>query len=193
VRGTIAAGDYLLRNDILVVRILQTSTGDRPVYFASTTGTYEKFNIQPWMVRQGVAYELVPSNVEPTDSTILLPPQARFQAGRMFPFWVDLDRTRALLDEYYVFRDLTERTFWPDLSTNGIPLQYYQAYTALATAYMMRGEMAESNQAIEEATKFVEVALGPISPRAREPSPSDLPTQPAEPLLDTGGAANPGE
>ena len=191
--GTILAGDYLLRNDILVLRILQASSGDRPVYFASTTGTYEKFNIQPWMIRQGVAYKLASANLEPTESTLPLPPQARFQAGRMFPFWVDVDRTQALLDEYYTFRDLKERTFWPDLSTNGIPLQYYQAYTALATAFMMRGQMELSNAALEEARKFVEVALGPITPAAPAPSPADLPATPVEPPTDTAGSANPEE
>jgi hypothetical protein len=110
----------------------------------------------------------------------------------MFPFWVDLERTEALLGEYYTFRDLKERTFWPDLSTNGIPLQYYQAYTALATAYMMLGQMEPSNEALEEARKFVEVALGPITPAAPAPSPSDLPAQPVEPPAETAESAGAG-
>jgi hypothetical protein len=39
VEGLVAQGAYLLRNDLMVLRILQTAAGDRPLYFASTTGT----------------------------------------------------------------------------------------------------------------------------------------------------------
>jgi hypothetical protein len=182
--GTIVAGDYMLRNDVLVLRILQTSVGDRPIYFASTTGTYEKFSVQPWMIRQGVAYKLSPTYLEPTASLVPLPPQARFQASRMFPFWVDVERTRALLEDHYVFRNLMERSFWPDLSTNGIPLQYYQAYQNLATGYLMLNQLEPSNEAIEKARKFVEVALGPLEVPA--PAPADIPPQ-VEPVPDTAG------
>jgi hypothetical protein len=189
VEGIIVAGDYLLRNDVLVLRILQTSAGDRPIYFASTTGTYEKFSVQPWMIREGVAYKLSPTDLEPTSSLVPLPPQARFQANRMFPFWVDVERTRTLLEDHYVFRDLTERKFWPDLSTNGIPLQYYQAYQNLATGYLMLNQLQPSNEAIEKARKFVEVALGPLDVPAPAPSPADIPPQ-VEPVPDTGGESS---
>ncbi len=157
-----AKGDYLLRNDIVVLRILQSAAGDRPIYFASTTGTYEKFAIQPWMIRQGVAFKLASEDVRPSESLIPLPAQARFQGGRAFPFWVDVERSEALLENHYIYRDLTERRFWPDLSTNGIPLQYYQAYSAMANAYLVLNQIDRSNQAVQRARDFVRVALGPV-------------------------------
>ncbi len=188
VSGVIAQGDFLLRNDILVLRIVQTAAGDRPVYFASTTGTFEKFAVQPWMIRQGVAYKLADANVAPTPSIIPLPLQARFQAERVMPFWVDVERSQALLDRHYIYRDLLDWTFWPDLSTNGIPLQYYQAYTALANAYRVLGDAQASNDAVLRARDFVEVALGPIDLPAIAAPPADNPSRPVEIPGDTEAA-----
>ncbi len=185
VSGVIAQGDYLARNDILVLRIVQTAAGDRPIYFASTTGTFEKFAVQPWMIRQGVAYKLAVSDVTPTASIIPLPPRARFLGGRALPFWVDVERTQALLDEHYIYRDLLDWSFWPDLSTNGIPLQYYQAYTALANAFLVLGNAQASNHAVLRAREFVEVALGPIDLPAVAAPPADNPSQPIEIPIDS--------
>jgi hypothetical protein len=189
VQGLVAQGDYLLLNDILVLRILQESAGDRPIYFASTTGTYEKFALQPWMVREGVAYVLSPTDIQPSENIVPVPPSARMAGGRIFPFWVNVDKTRLLLDEYYIYRDMPEWTFWPDLSTNGIPLQYYQAYVTLAQVYLMLNEPGDSNAAMEEAQKYLEVAIGPVElpaapPPAAEPT-ADNPSLPIELPTDT--------
>jgi hypothetical protein len=91
------------------------------------------------------------------------------------------------MEEYYVFRDLKERTFWPDLSTNGIPLQYYQAYVAMATAYMVIGERELSDATLEQARDFLVVAFGEdILAPAPAPAPSaDNPPTPIELPGDT--------
>lgn len=160
ITGLIAPGRNLVRNDILVLSILQTTAGDRPAYFASTTGTYERFNLQPYLIRQGVAYKLATSEVTAGDSLLLYPPATRRQGGGIRPYWIDMDRTNALLNDYYIYRDLPEWSFWPDLSTNGIPLQYYQAYTALATGYLVRGDNEQAQEALMKGLAFAEVSLG---------------------------------
>jgi hypothetical protein len=186
--GLIVAGDYLMRNDIMVLRILQTTAGDRPVYFASTTGTYERWNIQPWMIRQGVGFKVVPTEIRPTTSLVPIPSNVRARGARLLPFWLDIDRTTELMNQHYIFRDITERTFWPDLSTNGIPLQYYSAYVALATAQMVLGQNDLSDQSIERAQQFLVVALGqeflvPVQPADQAP-----PTPEAAPEDTEGGS-----
>ncbi|UCF18155.1 MAG: DUF2723 domain-containing protein [Gemmatimonadota bacterium] len=185
VQAVIQRGDYLMRNDVIVLRMLQASVGDRPVYFASTTGTFERFSIQPWMVRQGVAFKLAAEDVEATQSVVPLPSSARLQGPRSFPFWVDVDRTRALLDDYYVYRDLRERTFWPDLSTNGIPLQYYQAAVTLATAYLVLGQREESDAIIEQARDFLVVALGEEYLASLSAPAAEAPSLPVEVAPET--------
>jgi hypothetical protein len=184
IAGFVRRGDYLFRNDILVARIMQTAAGDRPIYFATTTGTFERFNIQRYMIRQGVAFKLASSEIQPSESIIPLPPQARFQGGRIFPVWVDNGRTRALLDEYFVYRDLTQWTIWPDHSTSGIPLQYYQAYTALATVYLLTNQGELSDEAVERALQFLAVALGPqylpVPASSAEARPTPSPEVPEE-------------
>ncbi|NIN72405.1 MAG: DUF2723 domain-containing protein [Gemmatimonadetes bacterium] len=185
--GLIVAGDYLWRNDIMVLRILQTTAGDRPVYFASTTGTYERWNIQPWMIRQGVAFKVVPTEIRPTTSLVPIPTNARARGGRLLPFWLDIDRTADLMNEHYIFRDLTERTFWPDLSTNGIPLQYYSAYVALATAQMVLGQGDLADQSVAQAQQFLVVALGPEFLAPAQPS-DQAPPRPEEVPTDSEGS-----
>jgi hypothetical protein len=178
VDGFVASGDYLMRNDILVLRILQNSVGDRPLYFAATTGTYEKFHFQPFMIREGVAIKLSADSLEPSSNLVVLPPQSRVVGGRVQPFWIDVEKSSRLLSDYYVYRDLTDWTFWPDLSTNGIPLQYYQAYANLGTAYLLLARQQDAESSFERAVDFAEVALGPIS----VPVPS-VPPAPPEPSL----------
>jgi hypothetical protein len=78
--------------------------------------------------------------------------------------------------DQYIFRDITDRTFWPDLSTNGIPLQYYQAYIALATAYLVMGQQDLSDLSLEQAQKFLVVALGPEFLTPTQPSDQAPPT-----------------
>jgi hypothetical protein len=194
VQGFIPAGDYLLRNDYMVARILQNSAGDRPIYFASTTGTYEKFNLQPWMVRQGVGYKVETADVQPSETIVIVPQQMDVQR-RVLPFWIDVPRTQVLLNEYYLYRDMPDWTFWPDLSTNGIPLQYFQAYRSLTLAHLVKNQRDLAAAAEIEGMKFVYLALGPIDmPMITGPVPeeavgapaADNPSQPIEIPMDTG-------
>jgi hypothetical protein len=176
VTGFVPRGDNLYRNDILVARIIQTSAGDRPIYFASTTGTYEQFNVQPWLIRQGVAFKFSPVDVQPTSTIVPQPPQARIRGNRFLPFWVDVERTAALLDKYYVYRDITDWSFWPDLSTTGIPLQYAQGYFALANAYAVLNQPALTDAAAARASEFSDVALGYLNRVTPEtPQPDQAP------------------
>jgi hypothetical protein len=168
VQALVEKGDYLVRNDIVVLRILQEAAGDRPIYFASTTGIYEKFALQPWMIREGVAYKLSPVDVRPSETIVPMPVRGRLQR-RVFPFWVDVEKTVALLDDYYMYRDLPDWTFWPDLSTSGIPLQYFQAYWSLAQSYLVMNRIDASNEAITRGLKFQEIIYGPIE-REVEPA-----------------------
>jgi hypothetical protein len=171
--GTIERNETLMRNDILLLRIMNTSLGDRPVYFASTTGTYEKFHIQPWMIRNGASFKVEPGDVVPTGTIVPMPGSSRQQGGRDFPFWIDVELTRELLEEHYVYRDILDWTFWPDLSTSGIPLQYYQAYLALANGFLVMGDKAASDAAVERGLDFLEVAVGPLPDRPESLEPPE--------------------
>jgi hypothetical protein len=201
--GTLPRGSRLLRNDIMLLQILQTAAGDRPVYFAGTTGTFERFNLQPWMIRQGVAYRLESSgDFQPTSTVVPVPIQARVQGGRVVPFWIDVERTRTLLEDHYIYRDITDWSHWPDPTTSGIPLQYYQAYMALANAHLVVGNQTASDSAVNRAIDFLEVAIGPLPEDMRPeraettvpPIPmTDMETQPIELPSDTnveGGGGN---
>ncbi len=152
-------GQNLTRNDILMLSVMQTSAGDRPVYFASTTGSYERFNLQRYLVRQGTAFKLLPREITSEDSLMLLPPQTRAQFG-LTPFWLDMERTERLVNDHYIYRDLPDWTFWPDLSTNGIPLQYYQAYAAIAVGYLIKEQPEKAEEVLREGIKFAEVSFG---------------------------------
>ncbi|HSG81054.1 MAG TPA: hypothetical protein VLC48_02295, partial [Gemmatimonadota bacterium] len=188
--GTLPRGTRLLRNDIMLLQIMQGAAGDRPIYFAGTTGTYERFNIQPWMVRQGVAYKLETADLQPSSSILPIPLQARIQGGRVVPFWIDMERTGVLLEQSYIYRDIRDWSFWPDPTTSGIPLQYYQAYMALANAYLVAGQRAISDTAVDRAIEFLETAIGPL-PEDVRPAAPETTALPAPPVDSEAGVTEP--
>ncbi len=184
IEGFLERGDGLMRNDLLVLRILQTAAGDRPLYFASTTGTFESFALQPYLVRQGAAFKLVNEQITAGDTIAAIPPQLRFQGNRVLPFWLDVVRTEKLLMNHYIYRDMTSWSFWPDHSTSGIPLQYYQAFSVLGSVYLLQNKPVQAELRFQRAVEFANLALGrPSEPPVvtADTQPDSAPAEPAAP------------
>lgn len=74
--------------------------------------------------------------------------------------WVDLARTEPLLWEQFVYRELLEKPFWPDHSTQGIPAQYYRAHIDLAAAYAVMENEPKLVQNVRRGEEFLALAVG---------------------------------
>ncbi len=117
----------ILYPDIMVYHIIQQSLDDRPVYFAATAPpVYEKWGLQPSLVRHGLAFKLVDAALEESDDLVNLAEQL---PGGRSPTWTDRTRTRALLWDVFLVDYLLGWDEWPEPSTeSSIPAQYYLAY-----------------------------------------------------------------
>lgn len=154
------AGTRLLMNDLLVLAIVQHSIGDRPIFFASTTDAYRPLRLDPYLIRQGLAYKLHNGPIA-ADTAALAPIPA--SPARSDVRWMDLPLTETLLWEGFVYHNLFERTFWPDHSTNGIPAQYYRAHWDLAAAYALRGDEEKVTANLSRAEEFLTLAFGRVT------------------------------
>ena len=118
--------------------LLVESIDDRPIYFASSGNAAASLGVQPYLVRQGLAFRL--SNGAPADNP-------RFTALGQSPYlpvtgeFVDRERTSLLVDEVFMHRGgIPDWDHWPDLATIGIPNYYSWVYLALVEAAVRAGD-----------------------------------------------------
>jgi hypothetical protein len=148
--------DRLLSHpDFLVYRIIRESLGDRPVYFAATAPpVYQQWDLQPFMVRHGLAYKLIDGPLESTTDRVQLEASVGFDVQ-----WVDKDRTHKLLWDVFQLEYLLDWRLWPEPSTrSSIPAQYYIAHIALGEAYRLREEPGEAERAYRRGEQLFSLA-----------------------------------
>jgi len=141
---------FLYHPDFLVYRIVSESLGDRPVYFAATAPPiFEAWDLQPQLVRHGLAYKLIDGPIESTDEVVEL--DLGVQIG-----WIDRERTQALLWDVFQVDYLLEDAIWTEPSTRAsIPAQYYLAYLTLGFAHDLREDPELSQQSVDRAGQFL--------------------------------------
>ena len=112
--------------------LLVESIEDRPIYFASSGNAAASLGVQPYLVRQGLAFRL--HNGAPAD-------EPRFANLGQSPYvpvtgeFVDGERTALLAEQVFVHRGgIPEWDHWPDIATIGIPNYYSWVYLALLEA-----------------------------------------------------------
>lgn len=112
--------------------LLVESIEDRPIYFASSGNAAASLGVQPYLVRQGLAFRL--SNGPPADNPHFTP----LGQSPYLPVtgeFVDAGRTALLADEVFIHRGgIPDWDHWPDIATIGIPNYYSWVYLALIEA-----------------------------------------------------------
>jgi hypothetical protein len=53
-------GNYLMKNDLMILNILANNHWKRPIYFATTVGSDNYLNLEPYFQLEGLAYRIVP-------------------------------------------------------------------------------------------------------------------------------------
>ena len=57
-------GNYLMKNDLMILNILANNHWKRPIYFATTVGSDNYLNLEPYFQLEGLAYRIVPIHTE---------------------------------------------------------------------------------------------------------------------------------
>jgi tetratricopeptide (TPR) repeat protein len=54
------SGNYVQKNDLMIIDLLAHNNWERPIYFAATAGANSYLNLAPYLQLEGLAYRLVP-------------------------------------------------------------------------------------------------------------------------------------
>jgi hypothetical protein len=54
------SGNYLMKNDLMILNILANNNWKRPIYFATTVGSDNYLNLEPYFQLEGLTYRIVP-------------------------------------------------------------------------------------------------------------------------------------
>ena len=145
VTSTIRAGTLLYPWHQFLLTIVNNTTGDRPIYFASSGNAAYELGLDSYLIRHGLAFKLSPAALPEgaTEGVEPLPQDSPLSAV-MGPY-VDYPRTSTLMDHVFMHRSgLPLWDHWPDHATIGIPNYYAWGYWALAQAALQRGENEQS-------------------------------------------------
>jgi hypothetical protein len=157
--ATLRAGQVLYPWMRYALVLINESLAERPVYFASSGNAATSLGLDPYLVRQGLAFKL--SNGLPEElggESVVRMDQTPYSS--VIGDYVDVPRTRALLEDVFVHHGGIPDgwSHWPDEATIGIPNYYAWTYLALAQAALQSGD----NEAMQRYQERTEVwsALG---------------------------------
>ncbi len=126
---------YLTRSDLATLLLIRDNLGKRPIFFSWSDGGYpdSMFGLTPYLISQGMVRKLSPVPVV-TDSNRIV-----FSRGMG---WIDLPRTRALLEDVYHWEAAArERPFgWVDTPSGSILQLYSLVYGSYADFLLERGD-----------------------------------------------------
>jgi hypothetical protein len=150
------AGSFLLAADQFILTMIREAWGDRPIYFAATTNRHRELGLDAWTVRQGVAFKLVPPDELDQPSFIRMPEGHQYTP--MLGTFVDVDRSRTLAEQVFIYRDKLDWAHWPDDSTRGIPTYYAWVYLAVAQSDNLLGNEAAVDRNVDLFESWMDLA-----------------------------------
>ncbi|MEK9499965.1 glycosyltransferase family 117 protein [Gaopeijia maritima] len=137
VRTALPAGTVLYPWHQYAINLLSNALGDRPIYFASSGNSADDLGLEPYLVRQGLAFKLYEGNLLEDQPAEVVPMPAGSPLTPATGQFVDLERSELLAQEVFIHRGgLPDWDHWPDHSTVGIPNYYAWVYYALAQAVL---------------------------------------------------------
>ncbi|HET7275825.1 MAG TPA: DUF2723 domain-containing protein [Longimicrobiaceae bacterium] len=154
IEATLPAGTILPAADQFILTIVKEAWGDRPVYFAATTNAHRNLGLDDYVARQGVAYKLL----TPEEIGEVVPMPQNQPYSIIYGAYMDVERTRKLLWEEFMYHNLLEAPHWKDDSTRNIPTYYGYAHIALAQAQQILGNEEAAARNVERAEEWMELS-----------------------------------
>ena len=144
----------------IALAIIDASSAERPIYFASRNGEMETMRLSEWGVSEGLAVRLHMRDLEGEP-----PPEYRRTAPGLGGEWFNYPRSRHLVDEVYSYRGLAARAIWQDYSTKGIVYGYYRLTALLAALAEIGGDMETALDYQGMAENFLQIYFGGLEAR----------------------------
>ncbi len=153
---TIPAGTVMIPADVFMTAILTQALGDRPVYYASTTQSYEQINLAGSLIRQGLALKVHDATTPPDSVPGVYDLPGNTPIRSFVGQHLDLPRTDSLLWNVFVHRGgiPDQWSHWVDKSTQNIPIYYAWTHYAAAQIHLMKGEEAQVQRHLERGAAW---------------------------------------
>ncbi|HSG09323.1 MAG TPA: DUF2723 domain-containing protein [Longimicrobiales bacterium] len=153
VEATLRAGQIIYPWMQYALVLINESLAERPVYFASSGNAASSLGMDAYLVRQGLAFKLSNGPPEAVGGADVVA-MSQTPYSPVIGDYVDVPRTRTLLDEVFVHRGGIPDgwSHWPDEATIGIPNYYAWTYLAAAQAALQAGD-DEAMQRYQERTE----------------------------------------
>jgi hypothetical protein len=138
----------LQRADLFVLRMIQDSWPNRPIYFARTSGSYAKqLGLGDNVITQGLAAKLfMPPGVAPKDSVYL-----------QGDGWLDVATSDSLwMHTFLGPKSVLNTGDWIDRPSVGIPYLYVATGIELAEALKMQGKTGQANAVFNSARQVAQ-------------------------------------
>jgi len=172
----------LERADLFVLRMIQDSWPNRPIYFARTSGSYARsLGLGEYVLTQGLASKVF---TPPKGAAALAAKDSVFVQG---DGWFDVTRSEALWKDVFVGpKSVLKTGDWIDRPSVGIPYLYVATGVELAQELRLRGQNAEAAQVFQTAKSIADaVRLGDLVREAEAAFRNPL----VPPMGDTARAA----
>ena len=142
--------DVLLRQDLATIFLIRDNLGKRPIFFSWSDGGYpdQTLGLSAYLVSQGFVRKLLPVPARETDTVALSPGLG----------YVDLPRTRALLEDVYHWRSAARDRprGWVDQPSGSILQLYAVIYNGAARAFEAAGDSSFAARADSVAKRVSE-------------------------------------
>ncbi len=94
-------GNYLMKNDLMILNIIANNNWKRPIYFATTVGAENYLNLTPYFQLEGIAYRLVPIRTESKSDVVPGRVETNVMYNNMMKKfeWGNMNDERVYLDE----------------------------------------------------------------------------------------------
>jgi hypothetical protein len=154
VTALLRGGTYIEPWQQFALFIIRDGLGERPIHFASSGNAADFLGLNPFLVRQGLAFRLNEGLPDSTAGEGIVELAQSMYTG-VTGVWLDAERTRTLAEEVFVHRSGLPRAweYWPYRAVLGIPSYYSWVHVALQqwAAQEGMGEEALRNQNLAEA------------------------------------------
>jgi hypothetical protein len=140
----------LLRADALVLRMIQDSWPERPIYFArSDVGYPRSLGLEKYVITQGLAAKVfVPPAKAAAKDTVWVEGDG----------WLDVARSRALWDEFRAPRSIIAEGQWVDRPSANMAGLYIFAGAELAEVFRADRDMAQANDVFSTVRRVAAAA-----------------------------------
>ncbi len=132
-------GNYVQKNDLMIIDLLAQNNWKRPIYFAATAPASSYLNLAPYLQLEGLAYRLVPikKNEQEAQETRIA---TDIMYDKVMKFaWGGMDKKGIYLDDVFI---------------RSCALNIRQRFGALANAFIDEGK---KDKAIKVLDKVIEV------------------------------------